>query len=135
MYECRHFFENEREQLPISLESINDLLVNAIDAYGDIPDKKLDAFENIGYIDDHRKSSSDYELRTLTYRRVLASESGSSDRRVKNPSAADIIKGYGFDPNMVATPNGELINHMRSARKTSRRFLTTDHSHLQKKQR
>ena len=47
MYECRHFFENECEQLPILLGSMNDLLVNAIDAYGEIPDKKLDDFENI----------------------------------------------------------------------------------------
>ena len=110
MYECRHFVANECEQLPILLESIYDLLVNAIDAYGEIPDKKQDAFENIGYIDDQWKSSSHYELRALTSRRAMASESGTTGGRTKNPSAADIITGYGFDPNMLATPNGELVN-------------------------
>ena len=40
----------------------------------------------------------------------MASESGTTGGRTKNPSAADIIRGYGFDPTIVATLNGELIN-------------------------
>ena len=47
MYKCRHFFENECEQLPISLESVNELLVNAIDAYVEIPGKKSYMFLRI----------------------------------------------------------------------------------------
>ena len=40
----------------------------------------------------------------------MASESGTTGGRIKIPSTADIIRGYGFDPNIVATLNGELIN-------------------------
>ena len=33
MYECRHFFEGDCEQLPLSFKSIDDLLINANEVY------------------------------------------------------------------------------------------------------
>ena len=40
----------------------------------------------------------------------MASESGSTGGKSKKPLTADIIRGYGFDPNVVATPDGKLID-------------------------
>ena len=36
MYECRHFFADDCEQLPTSLEAVEDLLVEAHEAYSNI---------------------------------------------------------------------------------------------------
>ena len=33
MYECRHFFEGDCEQLPLAFQSIDDLLIHANEAY------------------------------------------------------------------------------------------------------
>ena len=49
MYECRHLFEDDCEQLPSTLHDANELLVNAHDVYPHILSIKFYSFENIGH--------------------------------------------------------------------------------------
>ena len=53
MYERRHFFDGDCDHLPISLESADDMLVGAYQAYDGITKEKLKQFEHIGYVEDY----------------------------------------------------------------------------------
>ena len=48
MYECRHFYEDDCEQLPTSLKVRPELLFNAHEAYEHILYVKFPSFEHIG---------------------------------------------------------------------------------------
>ena len=48
MYECRHFFEDDCEQLPILLAVSEDVLVDARKAYDNILSIIFRAFEHVG---------------------------------------------------------------------------------------
>ena len=53
MYERRHCFDGDCDHLPISLESADDLLVDAYQAYDGISKEKLKQFEHSGYVEDY----------------------------------------------------------------------------------
>ena len=53
MCERRHFFDGDCDHLPISLESADDMLVGAYQAYDGITKEKLKQFEHIGYVEDY----------------------------------------------------------------------------------
>ena len=48
MYECRHFFADDCERLPTSLEAVEELLVTAHDAYSNLLSVKFRSFEHVG---------------------------------------------------------------------------------------
>ena len=48
MFDCRHFFENDCEQLPASLEAVEGLLVNANETYSNILSISYPSFEHVG---------------------------------------------------------------------------------------
>ena len=48
MYECRHFYEDDCEQLPTTLRTIPELIMNAHEAYQHILSVKFQSFEHVG---------------------------------------------------------------------------------------
>ena len=55
MYERRHFFVDGCERLPTSLEAVEELLVNAHEAFSNIVSIELCSFEHVGSQPDVRK--------------------------------------------------------------------------------
>ena len=53
MYERRHCFDGDCDHLPISLESADDMLVDAYQAYDGISKEKLKQFEHSGSVEDY----------------------------------------------------------------------------------
>ena len=50
MYECRHFFADDCERLPTSLEAFEELLADAHNAYSDILSVNFRSFEHVGWL-------------------------------------------------------------------------------------
>ena len=71
---------------------------------------KLTGLENIGRVEEYRKSSKGGDRKTMLSSRIRTSDSAGEDEWTSDLSAADVVSGFGFDPNVVMTPDGVLIN-------------------------
>ena len=98
MYECRHLFEGDREQLPMSLESIDDVLVHANDVYASISKAKLREFENIGHVEEYWKPPTGGDIKTKSLNKVVTPHAAEEDEWTNDLSAADVIRNSASTP-------------------------------------
>ena len=101
MYERRHFFEDECERLPTSLEAVEGLLVNANETYSNILSTRFPSFEHVG---SPLAPSSFLQEKTIkvALSRTTANEACSGDEDwMEGLSVADVMRQFGVGPNAV----------------------------------
>jgi hypothetical protein len=108
MYECRHFYEDDCEQLPTSLRTKPELLVDAHEAYQHILSVKFPSFEHVGSPPPTDKFL-DKTTVTIEPPGRNVSVSGADESWMGDLSAAEVLQQYGYDPNVILTSEGKLV--------------------------
>ena len=106
MYECRHFFEDDCEQLPASLGTGDELLVNANGVYSNILSIRF--LEHVGSPLDTRSFLDEKIIKVATSRTTARDAPSYDEDWMEGLSVADVLRQCGVDPNAVLSSDGVL---------------------------
>ena len=101
MYECRHFFEEDCEQLPISLGLIYGVLVNAHKVYINSLPIRFHSFEHVGSPQEPSFFIDDRTVKVATSSTVASDARVGDDDWMEGLSVADALKQFGVDAKAV----------------------------------